>query len=285
MKSASDNIPAIYMYAESWIAGTRDLHPLQRGIYWDLIVFAQTYGAKGLPYDIVKLQRLVLLCNPDDLEDWERQKKDLYYVLQKKWEVRKNEDGVDAYFNERQQKEYEIARNKKDQVLKANEKYNKKRTNNNDVVTTSLDSDSDSDSDNNISINKKAKLFAIFWELNKNKIQVGYAKKAWVKLPDDWVQKPEELARLYNNHFADKKDFAKHPSSWLNAEAYLDQKPDMSAPVGTDNSPSRLKMFQSDKITPFLISYAQRYEQEVKQAVENKDITLERAKELGINVR
>ena len=92
MKSASDNIPAIYMYAESWIAGTRDLHPLQRGIYWDLIVFAQTYGAKGLPYDIVKLQRLVLLCNPDDLEDWERQKKDLYYVLQKKWEVRKNWD-------------------------------------------------------------------------------------------------------------------------------------------------------------------------------------------------
>ena len=283
MKSASDNIPAIYMYAESWIAGTRDLHPLQRGIYWDLIVFAQTYGAKGLPYDIVKLQRLVLLCNPDDLEDWERQKKDLYYVLQKKWEVRKNEQGEDAYFNNRHWKEYEIARKKKDSVIKANDKYNKKRTKSNDIVTIS--SDSDIDTDNDISINKKAKLFAVFWELNKNKIQVGYAKKAWVKLPDDWVQKPEELARLYNNHFADKKDFAKHPSSWLNAEAYLDQKPDMSAPVGTDNSPSRLKMFQSDKITPFLISYAQKYEQEVKQAVENKDITLERAKELGINVR
>ena len=285
MKSASDNIPAIYMYAESWIAGTRDLHPLQRGIYWDLIVFAQTYGAKGLPYDIVKLQRLVLLCNPDDLEDWERQKKDLYYVLQKKWEVRKNEQGEDAYFNNRHWKEYEIARKKKDSVIKANDKYNKKRTKSNDIVTISSDSDSDIDTDNDISINKKAKLFAVFWELNKNKIQVGYAKKAWVKLPDDWVQKPEELARLYNNHFADKKDFAKHPSSWLNAEAYLDQKPDMSAPVGTDNSPSRLKMFQSDKITPFLISYAQKYEQEVKQAVENKDITLERAKELGINVR
>ena len=285
MKSASDNIPAIYMYAESWIAGTRDLHPLQRGIYWDLIVFAQTYGAKGLPYDIVKLQRLVLLCNPDDLEDWERQKKDLYYVLQKKWEVRKNEQGEDAYFNNRHWKEYEIARKKKDSVIKANDKYNKKRTKSNDIVTISSDSDSDIDTDNDISINKKAKLFAVFWELNKNKIQVGYAKKAWVKLPDDWVQKPEELARLYNNHFADKKDFAKHPSSWLNAEAYLDQKPDMSDPVSSDNSPLRLKMFQSDKITPFLISYAQKYEQEVKQAVENKDITLERAKELGINVR
>ncbi len=285
MKSASDNIPALYFYVESWITGTQDLTPQQRGIYIQLLSHAQVRNGRGLPNDIVKLSRLCLLCNPDDLNNWEEQKKDLYFILKSKFILKANEDGVDAYFNERQQKEYEIARKKKDQVLKANEKYNKKRTNNNDVVTTSLDSDSDSDSDNNISINKKAKLFAIFWELNKNKIQVGYAKKAWVKLPNDWVQKPEELARLYNNHFADKKDFAKHPSSWLNAEAYLDQKPDMSDPVSSDNSPARLKMFQSDKITPFLITYAQRYEQEVRQAVENKDITLERAKELGINVR
>ena len=45
MKSASDNIPAIYMYAESWISGTRELTPLQRGIYWDLIAYAHLYGA------------------------------------------------------------------------------------------------------------------------------------------------------------------------------------------------------------------------------------------------
>jgi hypothetical protein len=222
MKSASDNIPAIYMYAESWISGTRELTPLQRGIYWDLIAYAQLYGAKGLPYDIVKLQRLVLLCNPDDLEDWEKQKKDLYYVLQKKWEVRKNEEDQDAYFNNRHWKEYEIARKKKESVIKSNEKYNKKRKPNNEIVTIS--SDSDSDNDNDISINKKAKLFDTFWQLNKNKIQVGNAKKAWVKLSAEWVQKPEKLAELYNNHFQNKKDYAQHPASWLNSGAYLDQK-------------------------------------------------------------
>jgi len=281
MKSASDNIPALYVYAESWIAGTRDLHPQQRGIYFDLMAHAQLCGSKGLPYDIVTLQKLVLLCDPDDLEDWERQKKDLYYVLQKKWEVRKNELGEDAYFNNRHWKEYEIARKKKDSVIKSNEKYNKKRKPNNDIVKIS--SDSDSDIDINISINKKAKLFETFWELNRNKIQVGDAKKAWVKLPDDWVQKPEELARLYNNHFTDKKDFSKHPSSWLNAEAYLDQKPDMSAPVGTDQSPARLKMFQEDKISPFLKGYAVKYEQEVREAVSKNELSRERAEELGIN--
>ena len=178
MKSASDNIPAIYMYAESWIAGTRDLHPLQRGIYWDLIVFAQTYGAKGLPYDIVKLQRLVLLCNPDDLEDWERQKKDLYYVLQKKWEVRKNDQGEDAYFNNRHWKEYEIARKKKDSVIKANDKYNKKRTKSNDIVTISSDSDSDNDNDKNI--------FNNIWEkLTYKKGSKQVAQASFKKIPKD----------------------------------------------------------------------------------------------------
>ena len=33
MKSASDNIPALYFYVESWITGTQDLTPQQRGIY------------------------------------------------------------------------------------------------------------------------------------------------------------------------------------------------------------------------------------------------------------
>ena len=37
MKSASDNIPALYFYVESWITGTQDLTPQQRGIYIQLL--------------------------------------------------------------------------------------------------------------------------------------------------------------------------------------------------------------------------------------------------------
>jgi len=150
VKSASDNIPALYFYVESWITGTQDLTPQQRGIYIQLLSHAQVKNGRGLPNDIVKLSRLSLLCNPDDLTNWEEQKKDLYFILKSKFILKKNDEGVDAYFNERQQKEYEIARKKKDQVLQANEKYNKKRTKNNDVVTISSDSDSDSDIFNTI---------------------------------------------------------------------------------------------------------------------------------------
>ena len=77
MKSASDNIPALYFYVESWITGTQDLTPQQRGIYIQLLSHAQVRNGRGLPNDIVKLSRLSLLCNPDDLTNWEEQKKDL----------------------------------------------------------------------------------------------------------------------------------------------------------------------------------------------------------------
>ena len=81
MKSASDNIPALYFYVESWITGTQDLTPQQRGIYIQLLSHAQVKNGRGLPNDIVKLSRLSLLCNPDDLINWEEQKKrPLFYI-------------------------------------------------------------------------------------------------------------------------------------------------------------------------------------------------------------
>ncbi len=130
--------------------------------------------------------------------------------------------------------------------------------------------------------------FEIFWKAVERKVGRGQSERAFDKLAEEWVKKPEELSRLYNEHCSSANDiqFSQHPSTWLNDKGYLNQ--DIPAtpennPI-TDNSPARLKMFQSDKITPFLITYAQRYEQEVRQAVENKDITPQRAKELGVNV-
>ena len=43
-------------------------------------------------------------------------------------------------------------------------------------------------------------------------------------------------------------------------------------------------MFKSDKITPFLKSFALRYEQDVREGIKKGDLTKERAKELGIEV-
>ena len=43
-------------------------------------------------------------------------------------------------------------------------------------------------------------------------------------------------------------------------------------------------MFKSDKITPFLKSFALKNEQDVKDAVNKGDLSKERAIELGVNI-
>jgi len=47
---------------------------------------------------------------------------------------------------------------------------------------------------------------------------------------------------------------------------------------------TRLKSLKNDRITPFLLNYAQQHEPDVREAVQKKHITKERAEELGIKI-
>ena len=47
---------------------------------------------------------------------------------------------------------------------------------------------------------------------------------------------------------------------------------------------TRMKILRDDKITPFLLGFAQRNEADIREAVQKKDITEERAEELGIKI-
>ena len=55
-------------------------------------------------------------------------------------------------------------------------------------------------------------------------------------------------------------------------------------PSSDSSYQSRLRIFKGDKITPFLLGFAQRNEADVREAVLKKDITKERAEELGIKI-
>lgn len=214
MKSASDNIPALYFYVESWITGTQDLTPQQRGIYIQLLSHAQVRNGRGLFNDVVKLSRLCLQCNPDDLINWEQQQKDLYYILKTKFILKKNEEGIDAYFNERQQKEYDIARKKKDQVIQSNEKYNKKRNNNNGIVTMSSDSDIDTD------------IFITIWnKLTYKRGSKEQASKVFKKV--DTNIKPELIIQKYNALCSQAEDpkYIPHFVKWLRDKRWDEELP------------------------------------------------------------
>ena len=69
--------------------------------------------------------------------------------------------------------------------------------------------------------------FNEFWELVTNKVSKGQALKNYKKVDKDWLQKPKELAEMYNEHYNSitDKTFAKQPAFWLSAEKYLDERP------------------------------------------------------------
>ena len=66
--------------------------------------------------------------------------------------------------------------------------------------------------------------FDEFWSKVKRKVSKGQSEKAFKKLAREWIDKPSELASLYNQHCASKDDiqFSQHPSTWLNAKGFED---------------------------------------------------------------
>ena len=66
--------------------------------------------------------------------------------------------------------------------------------------------------------------FDQFWSKVKRKVSKGQSEKAFKKLAREWIDKPSELADLYNQHCASKDDiqFSQHPSTWLNGKGFED---------------------------------------------------------------
>ena len=68
-------------------------------------------------------------------------------------------------------------------------------------------------------------LFDQFWDDVCYKVSKGQARKNFVKVNKEWQEKPQELSKLYNKYYNELKDkeFAQHPSTWLNAEGFLNE--------------------------------------------------------------
>ena len=69
------------------------------------------------------------------------------------------------------------------------------------------------------------KNFDKFWEEVCYKISKGQARRNYRKLHKDWWEEPKMLAKKYNDYYNSLKDkqYAQHPSTWLNAEGFLNQ--------------------------------------------------------------
>ena len=89
-------------------------------------------------------------------------------------------------------------------------------------------------------------LFLKFWEKIANKVSKGTAEKNYMKLEKEWIEKPEELAEMYNKYYksVEDKQFAKQPAFWLSAKKYLDEQPKAQSTEKVDLYPLRLKDYK-----------------------------------------
>ena len=139
-----DKLPAMYLFTNDYITGTRTLSLAERGIYIDLLCFSQGSHGKGLPNDVRELAKMVLPFELD-AEKNEENMASLIKVLNAKFYIENN-----RYFNKRQHLEYV-----KGLELSQTRSESRKKKKTFDTVlskqnTNNVDKDKDKDKDDNI---------------------------------------------------------------------------------------------------------------------------------------
>lgn len=200
-------MPKMNLWIDAFNSDTSFLSDEELGIYFRLIFFA--WGREGyLPKDIEFIASLTRNANKEAIQK----------VLHLYW----TDDG-EKYYQKRLREEYLRA-------VEVTEKA-KKSAEIRWGDTNAMPSHSERNA--SISISKSKSIsnsnilnhFESFWEDVCYKISKGQAKKNFAKLPKEWLEKPKELSDLYNKYYNALKDkqYAQHPSTWLNAEGFLNQ--------------------------------------------------------------
>ena len=122
-------------------------------------------------------------------------------------------------------------------------------------------------------------LFKVFWEKVSNKVSKGTAEKNYMKLEDKWIEKPEELADMYNKYYksVEDKQFAKQPAFWLSAKKYEDEQPKAISTEKVDMYPFRLKQFkecvETETVKGYVVSTARHHTGDVQRATAEGEFT------------
>ena len=125
--------------------------------------------------------------------------------------------------------------------------------------------------------------FLKFWDKVVNKVSKGIAEKNYVKLDEEWLVKPVELATMYNNYYnsIEDKQFAKQPAFWLSAKKYLDEQPKKTSEEKLEQFDMRLKIFkeavQKQQGSAFVHKFAKQHSYDVLRAIKEGHFTKDEA--------
>ena len=205
-----EKLKAWYLFTEDFVAGTQHLNNEEVGVYIRLLCWNWNKRCKGIPCDSMTQYRIAN-CITDT------EKKSCDEIIQQFF-VQVN----DHFQNERQLQEY-LFINKRIEASKLNGKLGgrpkkpsiePRQNPPTPTPTTTIKPKT-----------KEKSNFPLFWEKVKNKVSKGIAEKNFNNLDKEWIDKPVELANMYNKYFdnVEDKKFAKQPAFWLSARKYEDE--------------------------------------------------------------
>ena len=261
-----EKLKAWYLFTEDFIAGTSHLTNEEIGIYIRLLCWNWNKRCVGLPKNINTIKRIASCFTDSEKLSCENIVNQFFVEMD------------DHYQNERQLQEYLYIRKRID-ASKVNGKLGgrPKKPSQNPPTPTSTST--------NTSTNKYSPNFNKFWDKIVNKVSKGIAEKNFNKVEKEWLEKPEELADMYNSYYDSVKDkeFAKQPAFWLSAKKYLDVMPKKNYDFGIriSKDEDRIKMFtdaiKDKKVTRFIKDYAVKNKEIIDMGIRKGFLTKEQA--------
>ena len=265
-----EKLKAWYLFTEDFVAGTQHLTNEEIGIYIRLLCYNWNKRCRGIPCDNMTYYRIGSCFT-------ESEKASCHKILEQFFIQ------VGEHFqNERQLQEY-LYINKRMEASKQNGKLGGRpkkpsiEPSQNPPTTTPTPTITKTKNNNN-------SYFNMFWDKVGNKVSKGIAEKNYLKLENEWINKPQDLAIMYNKYFnsVEDKQFVKQPAFWLSAKKYLDEQPkkDLSLKV-IDQYEHRKEVFikavQNKHGSQFVHSYAKKHPYDVQRAIKEGHFTKEDA--------
>ncbi len=264
-----EKLKAWYLFTEDFVAGTQHLTNEEIGIYIRLLCYNWNKRCRGIPCDNMTYYRIASCFT-------ESEKASCHKILEQFFIQ------IGEHFqNERQLQEY-LYINKRMEASKQNGKLGGRpkkpsiEPSQNPPTTTPTPTITKTKNNNN-------SYFNMFWDKVGNKVSKGIAEKNYLKLENEWINKPQDLAIMYNKYFnsVEDKQFVKQPAFWLSAKKYLDEQPTKQSTDKIEQYDMRLKMFveavQKKKGSEFIKKYAKQHSYDVQRAIEEGHFTKDQA--------
>ena len=265
----TQKMKAWYLFTEDFIAGTQHLSAQSLGIYIRLLCFNWNKRCAGIPKDKETQYRIASCFTNSECSSCDNVIKEFFVLVN------------DHYQNERQLQEY-LYISRRMEASKENGKLGGRPKKPSTEPSDNLDktplphTPTPSPKQTKVSY---APSFLKFWEKVANKVSKGTAEKNYMKLEQEWIEKPEELAEMYNKYYksVEDKQFAKQPAYWLSAKKYLDEQPKAQSTEKVDLYPLRLKDYkkvvEEKRSRNYVSQQALKHIEEVHRAIKDGEFS------------